>query len=154
MPKALRTLGNLGTDAAEADHAEGFLEEFDTRIRLPIPLTRLHGRGSLGHRTGATEDMREGQFGRRDRVARRGIHHDHPPLGGGFDIDVIHADAGATYDFQKRSRRKDRGRDLRFRANRDRMDVFDELKNLLGRRAVGLNDFDARLLAQVGDSFG
>ncbi len=32
-------------------------------------------------------------------IAERGVHHDHAGGGGGGDVDIVHADAGAT-DFR------------------------------------------------------
>ena len=150
----LRAFRHFRPDATETDHAEGFLEQFDAGKVLPIPLTGLHRSRGLGHGPRATKDVRKRQLGRRDGIARRGVHHNHATLGGGLDIDVVHADAGTANNLEQRRGGKNRGGNLRFRAHRDRMHVLDQFQYLLRRRAVSLNDFNARLLTQVGDSFG
>jgi hypothetical protein len=65
-----------------------------------------HRRRRLGHRPRAAEDVGEGQLGRRDRVARGRVHHDDAALGGGLDIDVVHADAGPADDLEQAGRRQ------------------------------------------------
>jgi hypothetical protein len=42
----------------------------------------------------------DGMFGGGDGVAVRRVHHHHAARGGGFQIDIVHADAGAADHFQ------------------------------------------------------
>ena len=47
-----------------------------------------------------SQHQADGVFRRRDHVGFRGIHHDDPPFGGPFDIDVVHPIAGTAHHFQ------------------------------------------------------
>jgi len=102
----------------------------------------------------AAKDLGKGQLGRRDGVARGRVHHDHATFGGSIDIDVVDAHAGPADDLEERRGGEHRSGDLGLGAHRDRVHVFDEFQNLLRRGAVGLNDFQTRLRAQVGYSLG
>jgi hypothetical protein len=150
----LRALGDFGADAAQPDDAERLAEKLAAGEMLAIPLSGPHRGRGLRHGTGAAEDVRERQLRRGNRVAGRGVHHDDPALGGRFDVDVVHAHARATDHLQQWRRGKHLGGDLRFRADGDRVHVPHEFQQLGRSRAVGLNDLEARLLAQVGDALG
>ena len=58
--------------------------------------------------------MRESEFGRGNGVARRCVHDDDTALGGSFDVDVVHADTGATDNFEQRRGGENLARDLSF----------------------------------------
>ena len=75
-------------------------------------------------------------------------------LGRGLDIDVIHPDAGPADHLQEWRRLEHVRRDLGLGPHGNGMHIPDEFQHLFGRGSVSLDDFEARLLAQVGDSFG
>ena len=152
--KRLRSLRYLAADAAEAHDAERLAEKFDAAEFFAVPLARRHAGRGLRHRTSAAQDVGEGEFGSRDRVAGRRVHHHDPALRGSLDIDVVHTDPGATHDFQQRSGRQHLAGDLRLGAHRDGVHIFHEFENLLGRRTIGLHHFETWLLTQMGYSFG
>src|SRR5690606_11798106 len=147
-------LGDFAADATHADDAEGFAVDFVTAEGLAIPTSGLHGGGGLGDRTGAAKDVRKGELGGGDGVARGGVHHDDTALGGGLDIDIVHADAGAANDLEQRRGGQHLLGDLGLGTHGDGVHVFDQLQNLFRGRAVGLDHFKARLLTQKGDSLG
>ena len=97
--------------------------------------------------------MGKRELGGCDGVARGGVHDDHAAFGGGIDIDVIHADAGAAHDFEQGRRGKHGGGDLSLGAYGDGVHVLHQLEDFFQRGAVSLNDFEAWLRAQKGDSF-
>ena len=150
--EGLGALGDLAADTAEADDADVLPEQLDAAERLAIPVAGLHGCRALRDRTGAAEDVGKGELGGRDRVATRGIHDDDAALGGGINIHVVHADAGAADDFQQRRGGENVAADLGLRADGDRVNIFDQLQHLRRSGAVGLDDFKARLLTQVGNA--
>ena len=96
--------------------------------------------------------MGECEFGRGDSVSTGSVHDNDTTLGGGIDIDVVHADTGATNNLEERRSGENSAADLRFGTHRDGMHILYEFQNLLRRRPVSLNDFKARLLTQVGNS--
>ena len=75
--------------------------------------------------------MREGELGRSDGITRWGIHHHDPALRGRFDVDVIDADPGSTYDFEQRSCGEHLSADLGFGTHRYRVHVLHQLEHLL-----------------------
>ena len=95
-----RTFRHFATDAAHAEHAEGFAGELDTLKLFPVPLARDHRGVGLRHFAREVEQHGEGQFRRGDRVAARRVHDDHTALRGGFHVNVVHAHAGAADDAQ------------------------------------------------------
>jgi len=120
---------------------------------LLFPETLLHGRGRLGNMTRERNDQRDRVFGGRDVVAFGRVHDDDTAFGGGGDIDIVDADAGATHDAKVLGGREDLGGHLRVRANDEAVRVLDQLEEFVGR-AVGLvHDFDSGGLLEDGDSF-
>ena len=93
-------LGHFRADAAHAEHAERLALQFDTLKKFPVPLAADHRRVRLRHLARQRKQHGEGQFRRRHRVAAGCVHHNHAVLRAGFDVYVIHADAGATDDAQ------------------------------------------------------
>ena len=68
----------------------------------------------------------EGQFGRRNGVAARRVHHHDAPLRRGINIDVVHADPGASDRAQLRRGFDDFPCDLGFGTNHDCMSILDQ----------------------------
>ena len=94
--------------------------------RFAVPLARGHGGMGSGDLAGKRAQHEEGQFGRGDRVAGRGVHHHDAPLGGGGDINVVHAHARAPDDLEFRGRLQHRLGDLRLGADHDGLHVGQE----------------------------
>ena len=90
-------------------------------------------------------------LGRGDRV-RRGRVDDEAARGGrGLQVDVVDADAGAADYFQTAARgRKDRGVDLRRRADDERVGGLALFVELLGREAEG--DLDVAEGLELGQA--
>ena len=88
--------GHHPADVAQADDAEGFTGDLDPGQRLLLPAALPQGSGSLGNVAGQGQHQGNGVFGGGDGIAPRGVHHHDPFAGGGLDIDVVHADAGAA----------------------------------------------------------
>lgn len=78
-------------------------------------------------------------FRRRDGVAARCVHHDHPPLGGGFDVDIIHADSGAADDLEPHAGLQNRRGDLGLAAHDDGAEIRNQ-RDQFRFAAAGLHD--------------
>ena len=98
--EGLGAFGDFAADAAETDDTEGLFKEFDAGETFSIPLAGFHRSGGLRHGPRTAEDVGKRELGGRHGVARGGVHDDHAAFGGGIDIDVVHADAGAAHDFE------------------------------------------------------
>lgn len=93
---------------------------------------------------GQAEDVADGEFGGGDDVRRRGVDHHYARLGGGLDVHVVQAHAGAG-DHLEVLRGGDRlGIHLGGGADQDRVDVGDRGEQLGTVGAVGLADFKVR----------
>ena len=96
--EAERALRHQLADAAEAEHAERLLVQLDAAEARPIP-------GAAGERAVRLRDVARERQQHRQRVLRGGDHvglrrvcHHDAALGGGVDVDVVHADPGAADD--------------------------------------------------------
>ena len=99
-------LGDQHADPAEADHAEGLLGQLDAGVLGALPLAALE-RG-VGRRDVARggDQQTAGELGGGDDVGGRGVDDHHAGLGGGGDVDVVQADAGAGDDLAASWRRR------------------------------------------------
>ena len=90
-----QTLGDQGADPAEAQDADGLLEQFRARERAALPLAlRERGVGG-GDVAGKAQDVPDGEFRGRDHVGRRCVD-DHDAGGSRcLDVDVVEPDARA-----------------------------------------------------------
>ena len=92
-------------DAAEADDADGLLEQLGAGVAAALPLTpgeRGVGRADVPRRG---EQQRDGELGGADDVGGRRVDHHHAALRRGLDVDVVEADTGARHDLEARSPR-------------------------------------------------
>jgi len=96
----------------------------------------------------------EGELGGRDGVARGRVHHDDAALGGGFDVDVVDAHAGAADADEALGGGEDFAGDLGLGADQDGVHVRDQAQDLLGGGAVGFDDLIPGLGFEEGDSGG
>ena len=83
------------SDAAKADDAECFSGELRAHETFAVPFSGAEG--GIGERNLAREGHHEGEgvFGGGDGVGVGGVHDQDAGFGGGFDIDIVHADTGA-----------------------------------------------------------
>ncbi len=94
------TLGDGFADAAVADDAEGFAGELGSHEGIAVPLAGAEGGVGGGDFAGEGGHEGEGVFGGGDGVGVGGVHDENAGFGGGFDIDVVDADAGAGDGFE------------------------------------------------------
>src|SRR5690606_17630043 len=122
----LHTGGDEGADAAEADHAEGLLEQLGSGERAALPGTAGERRVRGRNVTREADDVAARELGGRDDVRRRSIDDHDAGLGRGLDVDVVATGSGA-------------GDDLEVRRVRDRLFVHlrggtDQHRARLGQR--------------------
>jgi hypothetical protein len=128
--EGLGALGDLASDATEADDAERLPEQLDAGKALPVPGTGLHRGRGLRHGACPAQHVGEGELSGCDGVARGCVHHDHAALGRRLDVDIVDPDAGAPDHLELRGRGKHLGRDLGFRAHCNGVHVAHELEHL------------------------
>ena len=100
----LQARGDERADAAEADDADGLLEQLGAGVRAALPLPagerRVRGRDVAGE----AQDVADGQLGGRDDVGGRRVD-DHDAGGRRrLDVDVVEPDAGAGDDLEHAAR--------------------------------------------------
>jgi len=100
--KGQRTLGDLRPNPTHTKHPQGFAGEFDALKLFPVPFAGDHGGMRLRHFARQAQQHGEGEFGRRNGVARGRVHHHDPPLGGGLHIYIVHPNASTTHHAQFR----------------------------------------------------
>ena len=142
--EALQAGGHQGADTAQADDADLLLEEFDAGVLGALPLAVLEGGAGLRDVAGEAQDVAHGEFGGGDDVGRRGVDHHDTGLGGGLDVHVVQADAGAGDDLQVLRGGDGLGVHLGGGADQDGVDVGDGREQLGTVGAVGLADFKVR----------
>ena len=154
-PEGEGALGHFRPDAAHAEDAERFAGEFHALKLFPIPFARRHGGVGLGKFARETQDHGERQFRRGDRVARGRVHHHDAALGGGFNIHIVHAHAGASDDAELGRGFEHVARHLGFGANDHRHRVGHDGQQFGFGQTLGQNDdLKFRSLLEQGDSFG
>src|ERR1700753_2330349 len=85
-------------------------------------------------------------LGRGDRIAERRVHHDHASSRGGWNVDVVDADARTADYFQFRRASKQLGRDFGVGTNGEPVIVANDLCELLLIESRFDVDLDAALL--------
>ena len=101
-----RPLGHQGTDATEADDAEGLAVQLDAFPFRALPLAGHQGGVGLGDVAGLGQQQGHGVLGGRQDVRLGGVHHHDAASGGRFDVDVVEADAGPARPRPGRCRRR------------------------------------------------
>jgi len=146
--EGLRAAGDLGADAAEADHAEGFAGELHAHEFAARPFGAAHRCIGLRDVARQRQHHRQRVFARGGGVGLRRVHDDDAAARSGVDVDRVHADAGAPDYAQAAPCFDDFGVDLRFTANDQRI-VFADARQQLGARHF-LDDVhgDVRIGAQ------
>ena len=154
-PEGEGTLAHFGADAAGAEDAERLAVDFGALKGLPVPFAAAHGAMRGGNLPGERAQHEEGQFGGGDRVATGGVHHDDAPLGGGGDIHVVHAHAGAADDLELFGGLEDLRRHLGLGTHDHGVHVGDEREQLgLGEPLGQDGDLELRARLEKGDAAG
>src|SRR5262252_5586841 len=115
------------------------------------PRAQLTMRTPLRVLAGERQHQRDRVLGRGDRVAERRVHHDDALGGGGRNVDVVDADAGAPDHAQRLRLLENLRRHLGGRADREPVVVADDLGELvLVLAEAGLEiDLDAAILEDL-----
>ncbi len=143
--------GDFAADAAHAEDAKGLVVKFGALKILAAPFAFLHGGVGLRNLAGQGHKHGKGQFGGGNGVAAGGVHHDDAALGGGIDIDIVHADAGAADDAEIGGGGDDLLGDLGLGADDHGVNVFHEGQQLRLRRLL-LEDGDRKFRALLQQS--
>ena len=115
-----------------------------------LPLAGVRRGIGLRDLPGQRHHHRQRVLGGGDRVAEGRVHHDDAARGGGGDVDVVDADAGAPDHLQAVGVAQDVGGDLGRRADGEAVVVADDRLQLVGLEA-GLDvDLDAARPKDVG----
>lgn len=155
--------GEFTADAAHAEDGEGFVVEFHAFELFAFPFAGDDGGVGLGDVPGEGEHEAEGVFGGGDGIAGGRIHYDHPVLGGGGDIDVIDADAGAADGFEIGCSLENFGGYFRLAADDDAFIFFGDGEEFVFALAgddvdvdigIGLKFSDANFGDGIGDEDG
>ena len=95
-----RPVGDDRADIAAADDAERLVEELDAHEAVLLPLAGM-GRGvGFGDLAGERHHQRDRMLGGGDGIAEGRVHDDDAARGGGRDVDIVDADAGAADDLE------------------------------------------------------
>ena len=89
-------VGDDRADVAAADDAERLGGELDAHELGLLPFAGLRGAVGLRDLAGQRHHQRERMLGRGDGIAEGRVHDDDALGGGGLDVDVVDADAGAA----------------------------------------------------------
>ena len=87
--------GNFAADATEADEAESLAADFGAGGGF-LPAAFAHGGVELGELTNEGEEECESVLGDADGAAARSAHDEDAAFRGGFEVDVVDANAGAA----------------------------------------------------------
>ena len=137
-----QTCGDQLADAAEADDADGLVEDLDTVERRTLP--GLLAQGGVGGRDLARRrhQQRDGVLGGGVDVGGRRVDDHDATGGGGGDVDVVETDTGACDDLQLLAGVEDLGVDSRRGTHEDGVGVDDGLEQLGTVRAVDPSHLD------------
>ena len=132
ISKALRPLDHLAADAAETDDAQRLAAQLVAHELFLFPLAGARGGAGLRDAARHGEHQRQGVLGHGDGVAAGRVHHQHAGFGGGVQIDVIHAHAGAPDHAQFGRLFQHRGVHLHGAAHQERVGFRQVLGIFLG----------------------
>ena len=128
-----RPVGDFLADPAEPDDAERLAAQLRAGEPLLVPHPALHRGIGGADRARQRQHQRPGVLRDADAVRAGRIHDDDAAIGGGGDVDVVHAGSGAG-DHPKPGRGGDQLRiDLRGAANDQRVGVGEVFGQFCGR---------------------
>ena len=90
-----RALGDLDANLAQPDDAQGLALEFGALQGFLFPLAGMRRGVGLGKMARQRQHQRQRVLRHRDGVSARRVHHRDAALGGGLEVDVVHAHARA-----------------------------------------------------------
>ncbi len=145
--KTERAVGNDRTDVAAADHAQRLAGDLDPHEAVLLPLAGLGGSIGLGNFARQCQHQGNRVFGRGDRIAERGVHHDDPLRRRGGNLHIVDTDPGASDHFQPLRLLQDFRGGLGRGTDREAIVIADDLRKLvLVLAEVGLEiDVDAAI---------
>ena len=141
--------GKFRADAAHAEDAEGFIVELDALIFFAVPTTGLHAGIGLRDIAGDADKERKGMLGGGNGVATGSVHDDDTTTRCGIHIDIVHAHAGTTDDFEICGGLKDGGGHFGLAANDEGGKLWNDLDDL----SLGQTGFDNNLESAAGGEF-
>ena len=154
MRSPTRTISDDRADIAAADHAQRLAGDFDAHEAVLLPLAGLCRGVGLRNLARQRQHQGDGMLGRRDRIAERRVHHDDALGGGGRNVDIVDADAGAADHLQALGLLENLRRHLGGRADRKSVETVDQrCEFVLVLAEVGLKiDLDAAILEDLHGS--
>ena len=93
-------------------------------------------------------------FGGGEGVGVGGVHDQHAGLGGGFGVDVVHADAGAGDGLELTGIGQFSGLDFDARANNHAIEIADDFGQFAGFPLLLDGQFHVWLGLENGQTFG
>ncbi len=138
-PEGPGPFGHFRTNAAHAQNAEGFVEEFDALEQFAVPLAGGHGRVGLRHFARQRQQHGKTQFRRGYGVATGRIHHHDAALRRRRHVHIVHADAGAANGAQFWSGFNHLAGDLGFGTHQQSDGVRHQRQQFRLRQALGQN---------------
>ncbi len=141
-------VGDDRADIAAADDAERLGENLDAEKLVLLPFAGARRSVGLGDLPRQRQHQRDGVFGGGDRIAERRVHDDDAARGGGRNIDIVDADAGAADHFEAVGLFQKLGGDLGGGADGEAVEAVDRRgKLVLVLAEIGLEiDLDAAIL--------
>ena len=146
-----RAAGDLLADPAEAEHAERLALELDAAPPGALPAMLLQGGMGLRDVARERDHQADGLLGGRDDGRLGRVRDDDPAPRRRLDVDVVDTDAGAPDHLQVGRELDQLGRELRRRADHDRVVPVDDLRD---RGRLILVDLELRaqqLDPRIGD---
>ena len=140
-------------DAAEARRCRASCRAARRRRTSSSPTCAAFIAASAAGRCRASaSSWRHRQLGDADAVGARRVHHDDAARGGGVEVDVVDAGAGARDDAQRRRGGDHVARDLRRAAHDQRVGIGQRSQQFGQRTAgVGIDVSSRRLSREQGD---
>ncbi len=127
MPRMARRLPNISTPSKAL------------RSHLPASIEVW----ALADVAGQRQHQGKGVFRGGDRVAARGVHHDHAVVGGGRAVDIVHADSRAADGLEVFRGSEYFGGDLGIGADDQAVVVADDFQQFIGFQTGALgSDFE------------
>src|SRR5699024_8630843 len=137
-----QALGDQLADPAEADDADGLLQQLDAGELLALPATGLDGGVGPAQVAQRGEDQRDRELRGGDDVRGGGVDHHDARGGGGVHVDVVQAHAGAGDDLELGGGGVDLGIDLGRGADQQGVGVRDRGQQRRPVGAVDIPDLD------------
>ena len=136
-------VGDDRADIAAANQAERLAGQFHAHEAVLFPLAGFGGGAGFWDLAGEGEHHGDGVLGGGDGVAVRGVHHHDAGGGGGFDVNIVHTDAGPADHLEVAGGVEQFARDLGCGADGEAVIRADDGAQFSGREAGFHVDLDA-----------